>query len=239
MGEGDGVPDGGEKGEVRQPRHCCQLLLLLKKTMFGANQDVPLEEMGEQKEWDAKRALVTRNLQAIEGTLQEPSSYRQPGDRDPLRLPARARRQGERERERERERKGSGRESSRTGDGDSRQSKASPEAEAPDRIAPEGGDERERLPRHGDDELLHRSRSAREAASRTGVRVAEAPTARSSETPGDVSFTGDEIAPTMRHVSAETGGRGKMGPWAGRDESQSERAGERTRDRRRESDQDR
>ena len=50
-----------------------------------------------------------------------------------------------------------------------------------DRIAPE--DAGTRLPRHGDDELLHRSRSAREAASRTGVRLAEAPTARSSETP--------------------------------------------------------
>ena len=62
-----------------------------------------------------------------------------------------------------------------------------------DRIAPEDAVTNESdYQRHGDDELLHRSRSTREAASRTWARLTEAPTARSSVTPGDVSSTEDE-----------------------------------------------
>ena len=73
--------------------------------------------MGEQKEWDAKRAvLVTRNLQAIEGILQEPSSYPRPRDK----RPASPTRESPSTQYRERETKGSGRESSRTGEGDTR-----------------------------------------------------------------------------------------------------------------------
>ena len=71
------------------------------------------------------------------------------------------------------------------------------------------------------------------------MRLTEAPTARSTEAPGNVSCTGDEIAPTIRHVSAETGRRGKMGPRAETDTSQAGRAGERMRERRRDSERDR
>ena len=101
------------------------------------------------------------------------------------------------------------------------------------------GDERERVPRHGDDELLRRSRSARESATRVGVKLTEAPSTRTAATPGDVSSTGDEIATTIRHVSTETGRRGKMAPRTDAETSQSSHTAERTRERRRESERDR
>ena len=188
------------KAKYENPGIAASFFYYLKKTiMFGENRDVPVDEMGEQKEWDAERAvLVTRNLQAIEGILQEPSSYPRPGDK----RPASPTRESPSTQYRERERKGSGRESSRTGVGDTRHGKGA--GKKGERLTSEGsipggrsswddyhghpksrpdrprgrGDERERLPRHGDDELLQRSRSAREAASRTGVRLTEAPTAR-------------------------------------------------------------
>ena len=71
---------GARKAKYENPGIAASFFYCPKKTMFGENQDVPLEEMGEQKEWNAKRAvLVTRNLQAIEGTRTEqlPSARRQ------------------------------------------------------------------------------------------------------------------------------------------------------------------
>ena len=228
--------------------------------MSGENRDAPTDEIGTQKEWDAKRAiLVTRNLQASEGILQEPSGHPRPGDKRPASPP----RDSSTTQQRERERKGTGRESSRAGDGEARQGKGA--GKKGERLTSEGsipggrsswddyhghpksrperprvrGDERERPPRHGDDEQLRRSRSTRETTTRTGVRLAEAPTTRPSATPGDVSSTREEIATTIRHISTETGRRGKMGPRTDVETSQSSRADERTRDRRRESGRDR
>ena len=94
---------GARQAKYENPGIAASFFYCLKKTMFGENQDVPLEEMGEQKEWNAKRAvLVTRNLQAIEGTRTEqlPSARRQETrfayPREPVDTV-----QGERERERD------------------------------------------------------------------------------------------------------------------------------------------
>ena len=66
---------------------------------------MPTDEIGAQKEWDAKRAvLITRNLQASEGILQEPSSHPRPGDKRPASPPRDSPTTQQRERERERER---------------------------------------------------------------------------------------------------------------------------------------
>ena len=180
--------------------------------MFGENRDVPAEEIGVQKEWDAKRAvLVTRNLQASEGIFQEPNVHPRPGDKRPASPPH------DSPTTQQRERKGAGRESSRVGDRDTRQGKGA--GKKGERLTSEGsipggrsswddyhghpksrperprgrGDERERLPRHGDDDLLRRSRSTREAATRVGVRLTEAPSTRPTATPGDVSSTGTRL----------------------------------------------
>ena len=52
--------------------------------MFGENQEIPIDSVGQQSESEAKRALqVTRNMQAIEGVLQEPRRSLRPGDKRP------------------------------------------------------------------------------------------------------------------------------------------------------------
>ena len=118
---------GTRKAKYENPGIAASLFYYVKKTMFGENQDVPTDEIGTQKEWDAKRAvLVTRNLQASEGILQDPSSHPRPGDKRPASPPRDCPATQQRERERERESKGTGRdgrESSRAGDGDTRQGK--------------------------------------------------------------------------------------------------------------------
>ena len=49
----------------------------LKKTMFGENRDVPPEEMGQQKEWDAKRAVMVRGREEDEAeSPREPEKER-------------------------------------------------------------------------------------------------------------------------------------------------------------------
>ena len=64
-----------ERAKYENPGIAASLFYYLKKPMFGENRDVPTDEIGTQKEWDAKRAvLVPRNLQATR-TEWSPSTW--------------------------------------------------------------------------------------------------------------------------------------------------------------------